>query len=94
MDIIGTAKKGKHLNTLEKYHIHRLSRDKLHMIGTHIDTHNPIFETLRELNTRRQHIPVQKQHQLQKTHITVTAAQQATENTLRLHYKDQPINVV
>jgi hypothetical protein len=56
MYIIETAKKGKDLNTLEKYHMHRLSRDKLLMNDTHIDTHNLIFETLRELNTRRQHI--------------------------------------
>jgi hypothetical protein len=52
MDIVKTTKKGKHLNTLEKYHIYKLSKNKLHMNDTHIDTHNPIFETLQELNTR------------------------------------------
>jgi hypothetical protein len=52
MDIVRTAKKGKHLNTLERYHMYRLSREKLHMNDTYIDTHNPIFETLQELNTR------------------------------------------
>jgi hypothetical protein len=52
MDIVRTAKKGKHLNTLERYHIYRLSREKLHMNDTYIDTRNAIFETLQELNTR------------------------------------------
>jgi hypothetical protein len=31
MDIVKTGKKGKHLNTLEKYHIYRTSEDNLHM---------------------------------------------------------------
>jgi hypothetical protein len=52
MDIVKTAKKGKHLNALEKYYIYKLSKNKLHMNDTHNDIHNPIFETLQELNTR------------------------------------------
>jgi hypothetical protein len=31
MDVIRTRRKGKHLNTLEKYYIHKISRDNLHM---------------------------------------------------------------
>jgi hypothetical protein len=48
MEIIKTEKKGKHMNTLERYHIHKISKDKLHMNDTYIDTHNPIFEILEE----------------------------------------------
>jgi hypothetical protein len=52
MDIIETGKKGKHLNTLQKYHICGTSKPNLHMNHTHIDTYYPIFETLYELHTR------------------------------------------
>jgi hypothetical protein len=31
MDIIKTHKKGKHMNTLEKYHIHKLYKNNFHM---------------------------------------------------------------
>jgi hypothetical protein len=55
MDIIKTEKKGKYLNTLEKYHTYKISKNKLHMNDTYIDMCNPIFETLREVNTRQQH---------------------------------------
>jgi hypothetical protein len=43
MEIIKTEKNGKHMNTLERYHIHKISKHKLHMNDTYIDTHNPIF---------------------------------------------------
>jgi hypothetical protein len=46
VDIIGTHKKGKHLNTLEKYHIYKISKNNLHTSDTNIDTHNPLFRTL------------------------------------------------
>jgi hypothetical protein len=38
MDIITTGRKGKHLNTLERYHIYRTNRENLHMNDTHLDT--------------------------------------------------------
>jgi hypothetical protein len=41
MEFIKAEKKGKHLNTLEKYHICKISKNKLHMN----DTYNPIIET-------------------------------------------------
>jgi hypothetical protein len=44
--------KGKHLNTLEKYHIYKISKDRLHMYDTYIDKNKPIFETLQELDSR------------------------------------------
>jgi hypothetical protein len=55
MDIIKTGRKGKHLNTLEKYNIYRINEDNLHMNDTYIDIYNPILETLHELYIRQQH---------------------------------------
>jgi hypothetical protein len=49
MDVIGTGRKGRHLNTLEKYHIYKISRNNLHMNDTHIDKHKTIFKTVNEL---------------------------------------------
>jgi hypothetical protein len=46
MEIKTTGRKGKHLNTLERYHIYKDSKKKLHMNDTNIDTYNPIFEEL------------------------------------------------
>jgi hypothetical protein len=48
IDIIWKGKKGKHLNILTKYHIHKIGRNNFHMN----DTYNPIFETLHDLYTR------------------------------------------
>jgi hypothetical protein len=33
--VIKTEKKGKHLNTLEKYHIYKISKHRLNMNDTH-----------------------------------------------------------
>jgi hypothetical protein len=38
MEIITMGRKGKHLNTLEKYHIYKVSKNNLHMNDTNIDT--------------------------------------------------------
>jgi hypothetical protein len=48
-DIIRSHEKG--LNKLEKYHIYKISKRNLHMNDTNIDTQNPIFRTLQEMNT-------------------------------------------
>jgi hypothetical protein len=50
--ILKTEKKGEHLNTLEKYHIYMTSKNGLQMNDTYIDTHNPIFEVIQDLNNR------------------------------------------
>jgi hypothetical protein len=52
MDIITTGRKSKHLNTLERYHIYKTSRKNLHMNDIYIDTHNPIFGVLQEMDTK------------------------------------------
>jgi hypothetical protein len=44
-------RKGKHLNTLEKYHIYKISKEKIHMN----DTYTPIFEVIHNIDTRRHH---------------------------------------
>jgi hypothetical protein len=53
MDIITTGRKGKHLNTLERYYIYRTSRENVHMNNTYIDTHTPIFEELQEMDKKK-----------------------------------------
>lgn len=50
--VIRINKMGKHLNTLEKYHIHKTSKNGLHMNDANTDAYNRIFETLQEINTR------------------------------------------
>jgi hypothetical protein len=57
MHVIEMEKKGKHVNTLERYHIHKISKNKLHMNDTYIDTHNPIFKILQEIDTGEKHTP-------------------------------------
>jgi precorrin-6B methylase 2 len=59
VDIIRTEKKGKHLNTLEKYHNYLSKKDNLQINETHIDTFNPILETLYELRNKKQHVQPQ-----------------------------------
>jgi hypothetical protein len=45
---VKTRKKGKNLNTLEKYNVYRTSKDTLEW---NTNWHNTIFETLYEINT-------------------------------------------
>jgi hypothetical protein len=45
MDIITMGRKGKRLNTLERYHIYKTSRKNLHMNDTHVDTQSYIWST-------------------------------------------------
>jgi hypothetical protein len=52
MKIMKIENKGNHLNTLEKYHIYKVGRNRLDMNDTYIDVYNPVFETLQELNNR------------------------------------------
>jgi hypothetical protein len=52
VDIIRMGRKGRHLNTLERYHIYKINRNNLRMNDTYIKTHNPIFQTVHELYDR------------------------------------------
>jgi hypothetical protein len=58
MDVIRTERNGRHLDSLEKYHIYKISMNNLHMD----DTYNPIFQTLHELSIRQHHRYPQKRH--------------------------------
>jgi hypothetical protein len=62
MRVIKTEKKGKHVNTLEKYHIliYKMGKDGLHMNHTYINVYNLIFKVIQELNTRWRHIHIIK----------------------------------
>jgi hypothetical protein len=46
MDIIKIENKGKHLDTLEKYHIFYAYKQHKHLNDNNIDTHNPIFNSI------------------------------------------------
>jgi hypothetical protein len=50
--IMKIEKKGKHLKTLEIYHIHNIYKNRLHMNDAYNDVYNTIFKTLQELNIR------------------------------------------
>jgi hypothetical protein len=52
MKVLKMQRKGKHLNTLERYYIYEMRKDGLQMNDTYIDTHNPIFEIIQEVNNR------------------------------------------
>jgi hypothetical protein len=51
--------KRNHLNTLERYHICKTSKDRLHMNDTYIDTHNlngvhpVVYSSLKEYDLRQ-----------------------------------------
>jgi hypothetical protein len=46
MEVLNIARKGRKLNTLERYHIYDLSKKALQMNDTFTDLHNPIFDIL------------------------------------------------
>jgi hypothetical protein len=52
MDDIRKVRKGRQLNTLEKYHIFKISKSKLHLKDMHNEADNPIFQVIHELYDR------------------------------------------
>jgi hypothetical protein len=50
IDTISKQKEEKHFNALEKYHIN-ISKNTWYMNGANIDTLNPVFIPLQEMNT-------------------------------------------
>jgi hypothetical protein len=52
MKIVKIEKKGKSLKHTRKYHIYKMSKNRLRMNDTYTDVYNSIFEVLQELNTR------------------------------------------
>jgi hypothetical protein len=59
-------KEGRHLNTLEKF---TFSRNNLHMNNTHIEAHNPIFQTVHELYDRSQYTRYLERYLSKNNHI-------------------------
>jgi hypothetical protein len=68
MDAIKTGMKFRHLNAFEKYHIYKISRDKLYMNDIYSDTYNPIFQTLHDLYDRWQHTHLQERYKSGNNH--------------------------
>jgi hypothetical protein len=46
MKVLHLNKKGELMNTWERYHIHRLSRNDLQLNDTYADVNNPIFKVI------------------------------------------------
>jgi hypothetical protein len=59
--------KGKYFSTLERQHICKINKDRLHMKETYIGTSNPTFETLHQ--TAAPPVPYMKQNQFHNTLI-------------------------
>jgi hypothetical protein len=55
MHIIKIERKGKHLDTLEKFHIFCSFKRNKHLNDNNIDTHNPIFNTIYKHNGSSTH---------------------------------------
>jgi hypothetical protein len=55
MVVIRTGRKGRHLNTLERYYIYKTNRDNLHMNDIHNETYNPIFQIVHMLYDSSSH---------------------------------------
>jgi hypothetical protein len=50
--VLKTQRKGKHLNTLERYYIYKMRKNGIQIKDTCIDTHNPIFKIIQKQNDR------------------------------------------
>jgi hypothetical protein len=41
-----TLKKGRYMNTMEKFHIHKITKQGLQLNNIHTDLNNPIFDSV------------------------------------------------
>jgi hypothetical protein len=55
MEIMKIERKGKHLNTWEKYHIYKIIKEGIHMNDIHDEIYNPIFEVINSIDIRWHH---------------------------------------
>jgi hypothetical protein len=51
MDVVRIGRKGQYLNTLEKYYIYKISREKLHMNDTNIENTIPYLKNYKKFTT-------------------------------------------
>jgi hypothetical protein len=58
LTIMQCERKGRRLNSLEQFYIHRLSKEKTQMNDTHKNIHNPIFDLIHEYDNSK-HIHTQ-----------------------------------
>jgi hypothetical protein len=58
LTIMQCERKGRRLNSLEQFYIHRLSKEKIQMNDTHKNIHNPIFDLIHEYDNSK-HIHTQ-----------------------------------
>jgi hypothetical protein len=49
IDIIRNGRKGRHLNTLEKYHVYKISKTNIQLNDTYNEMQNPIFQEIYEI---------------------------------------------
>jgi hypothetical protein len=52
MDVIRNGRKGRHLNTLEKYNIYKISKTNTKLNDTYNEMQNPIFQEIDEIYDR------------------------------------------
>jgi hypothetical protein len=84
MEIIKIERKGKHLNTLERYHVYKISKEGIHMNDMHNETYNPIFELIHNTDTRRKHKQYKTwNHTMQRT---VTSKQENNKEQASTKY--------
>jgi hypothetical protein len=50
MDIVKVQEKGKHLNTLEKYHIYKLCKQGIQLNNNCAESQNPIFKEIHDIS--------------------------------------------
>jgi hypothetical protein len=50
MDIMKIQEKGKHLNTLEKYHMYKLCKQGIQLSNNCAESHNPIFKEIYDIS--------------------------------------------
>jgi hypothetical protein len=58
MEIIHIEKKGKLLNTLERFHTHNLSKEKVQMNDTYTDTYNHLFDLILKYSHHNNTYPI------------------------------------
>jgi hypothetical protein len=73
MDITETGIKGKHVHSLEKNHVYPTNKNNLHMNDMHIDTWNPIYETLQQIVTPKSQLHVTPHKKISTTTICHSA---------------------
>jgi hypothetical protein len=56
MEILHLDRKGKLMNTWERFHIYKLSKEGIQLNDTYADTHNPIFKIISNQAKKTEHL--------------------------------------